>query len=229
MFLIKKKLIHLINNGVYRIGIFSFFLFTEEKKIQVILQHWTRTLQIKFGWIHEFDNIVVNYTNIILMVDNFKLSSRQFKILSGHTSKITNVDSTFDEKFICSGSFDNTVRIWDIETTSQVQEYKHLDTIHCVKFSQYHYHYHHQNVIYFSSEDKTICFWNFNNNTSQILDCYTKPVYCIELSSFSGGRYLCSGSDDNIIRLWDVETSKSLCDFIGHNMWVRSITTIILV
>ncbi|ETO08166.1 hypothetical protein RFI_29223, partial [Reticulomyxa filosa] len=148
---------------------------TEEKKIQVILQHWARTLQIKVGWIHEFDNIVVNYTNIRLMIDNFKLSSRQFKILSGHTSKITNVDSTFDEKFICSGSFDNTVRIWDIETTSQVQEYKHLDTIHCVKFSQYHYHYHHQNVIYFSSEDKTICFWNFNNNTSQILDCYTKP------------------------------------------------------
>ncbi|ETO35373.1 hypothetical protein RFI_01690, partial [Reticulomyxa filosa] len=38
----------------------------------------------------------------------------------------------------------------------------------------------------------------------------------IEFSSFNGGRYLCSGSRDNTIRLWDVETSKSLHVFNGH-------------
>ncbi|ETO13769.1 WD repeat-containing protein, partial [Reticulomyxa filosa] len=35
-------------------------------------------------------------------------------------------------------------------------------------------------------------------------------------SSFNGGRYLCSGSADKTIRLWDVETSKSLYVFNGH-------------
>ncbi|ETO01893.1 hypothetical protein RFI_35544, partial [Reticulomyxa filosa] len=179
----KKKLIYLINNGCYRIGIFSFFLFTEEKKDSSNFTTLDSNIANK---IHEFGNIVVDYVmsfffsfffnfffltqiNIRLMVDNFN-------------------------------SY-----IWDIETAKQTKEYKHIDTIYCVKFSQYHYHYHNQNVICFSSEDKIICFWYFNNNKSQILDCYTKYVYCIELLSFS--------SDDNIIRLCDVETSKSLYDF----------------
>ncbi|ETO10798.1 hypothetical protein RFI_26579, partial [Reticulomyxa filosa] len=45
---------------------------------------------------------------------------------------------------------------------------------------------------------------------------HTNDVYGIEFSQFSGGRYLCSGSYDNTIRLWDVETSKSLNVFNGH-------------
>ncbi|ETO09128.1 G-protein beta WD-40 repeats containing protein, partial [Reticulomyxa filosa] len=41
-------------------------------------------------------------------------------------------------------------------------------------------------------------------------------VRSIEFSSFNNGRYLCSGSIDRTIRLWDVETSKSLHVFNGH-------------
>ncbi|ETO33641.1 hypothetical protein RFI_03461, partial [Reticulomyxa filosa] len=50
----------------------------------------------------------------------------------------------------------------------------------------------------------------------QIFNGHTLGVYGIELSPFNGGRYLCSGSGDKTIRLWDVETSKSLCIFNGH-------------
>ncbi|ETO15287.1 hypothetical protein RFI_22077, partial [Reticulomyxa filosa] len=54
----------------------------------------------------------------------------------------------------------------------------------------------------------------------QIFNGHAYDVCGIEFSQFNGGRYLCSGSFDKTIRLWDVETSKSLYVLNGHNLWV---------
>ncbi|ETO04925.1 hypothetical protein RFI_32471, partial [Reticulomyxa filosa] len=86
-----------------------------------------------------------------------------------------------------------------------------------VKFSSYHYYNHRQNVIYSSSNDNIIRFWDFKNNKQlQIFNGHTEGVCGIEFSPFNSGRYLCSGSVDKTIRLWDVKTSKSLHVFNGH-------------
>ncbi|ETO01374.1 hypothetical protein RFI_36067, partial [Reticulomyxa filosa] len=50
----------------------------------------------------------------------------------------------------------------------------------------------------------------------QVFDRHTNWVGGIEFSPFSGGRYLCSGSKDKTIHLWDVETSESLHSSNGH-------------
>ncbi|ETO01658.1 heat shock protein DnaJ domain-containing protein, partial [Reticulomyxa filosa] len=54
------------------------------------------------------------------------------------------------------------------------------------------------------------------NLSITIFNGHTKRVCGIEFSPFNGGKYLCSGSADNTIRLWDVETSKSLHVFNEH-------------
>ncbi|ETO26728.1 hypothetical protein RFI_10406 [Reticulomyxa filosa] len=120
--------------------------------------------------------------------------------------------------FICSGSKDNTVRVWDFDSNEQIQSlYKHSSNVYCVKFSQYHYYNYHRNVICFSSYDNNTYFWDFKENKQfQIFDQHTGGVGGIELSPFSNGRYLCSASEDKTIRLCDVETSKSLHIFNGH-------------
>ncbi|ETO08426.1 hypothetical protein RFI_28961, partial [Reticulomyxa filosa] len=78
---------------------------SEEEKIQVILQHWIRLLQVKFGWINEFNKIVADY------VSSFA---------------VYGIDhSTFDDcQLICSGSYDKTVRIWDIDNNKEVELFK---------------------------------------------------------------------------------------------------------
>ncbi|ETO05312.1 WD repeat-containing protein, partial [Reticulomyxa filosa] len=100
----------------------------------------------------------------------------------------------------------------------QIQSFnEHLSIVNCVKFSSYHYHNHRRNVTCFSSNDKTIHFWDFKHNEQlQMFNGHTLCVYSIEFSPFNGGRYLCSGSEDKTIRLWNVETSKPLHVFNGH-------------
>ncbi|ETO07544.1 hypothetical protein RFI_29847 [Reticulomyxa filosa] len=43
------------------------YWYSEEEKIQVIVQHWIRILQIKFGWINELDKLIVNYVSLFAL------------------------------------------------------------------------------------------------------------------------------------------------------------------
>ncbi|ETO07843.1 G-protein beta WD-40 repeats containing protein, partial [Reticulomyxa filosa] len=156
----------------------------------------------------------------VFMFETFRSSSKLINTFTKHTDTVWSIDySTFDDcQFICSGSHDRTVRVWDIDNNKQIQPFdEHSNYVYCVKFSSYHYHNHRQNVICSSSHDKTISFWDFKHDKQlQIFYGHTNGVNGIEFSPFNGGRYLCSGSWDNTIRLWDVKTSKSLHVFNGH-------------
>ncbi|ETO07752.1 hypothetical protein RFI_29639, partial [Reticulomyxa filosa] len=193
---------------------------SKEKEIQLIIQHWIRKLKIKLGWVHDFDKIIINYERKVFMLDMFRSSSKLLTTFTGHTAIVWSIDHlTFDDhQFICSGSSDKTVRVWDIDNNKQIQLFNgHLNNVLCVKFSQYYYHNNHRNVICSSSSDNTIRFWDIKHNKQlHILNGHTGGIGGIEFSSFNGGRYLCSGSDDKTIRLWDVETSNLLHVFNGH-------------
>ncbi|ETO09926.1 WD-40 repeat protein [Reticulomyxa filosa] len=156
--------------------------------------------------------------------DLFCSSSKLFRTFSGHTSVVWSVDySIFDDgQYLCSGSHDGTVCVWDVETTKQIRSFKgHTSHVYCAKFAPYYQHYHGINnrrpVICSSSHDKTIRFWDFETcKEFQILNGHTEWVAGIAFSPFNNGKYLCSGSHDKTIRLWDVEASKSLHVFNGH-------------
>ncbi|ETO31829.1 G-protein beta WD-40 repeats containing protein [Reticulomyxa filosa] len=216
---------------------------SEKEETQIIIQYWIRILKIKLGWIHEFDKLVVNYVMIFLlfvlylfiviinnhyltqattvfMLDTFRSSSKLLKTFSGHTDCVYSIDCfTLDcDQFICSGSDDKTVRVWDVENNKQIQSFNgHSSSVSCVKFSPYHCRNYRRNVICSASHDKTIRFWDIKDNQQwKICKEHTKGVCGIEFSQFNRGRYLCSASDDKTIRLWDIETYKSLHVFNGH-------------
>ncbi|ETO15550.1 WD-40 repeat protein [Reticulomyxa filosa] len=147
------------------------------------------------------------------MFEVFRSSSKLLKTFTGHTDWVNSIDYlTFDGgQFICSGSSDNTICVWDIETKQPIRSFSgHSDNVYCVKFSRYHYN-NNRGVVSSSSDDKTIRFWDIKDSKQfQAFGGHTDGVCGIEFSSFNGGRYLCSGSFDRTIHIWDVETSKSL-------------------
>ncbi|ETO33444.1 ribosome assembly protein 4 (RSA4) [Reticulomyxa filosa] len=179
------------------------FSLSKGKIIQIIIQHWLRVVQIKLGWINDFNKIVVNYVMsfyfyFMLIKYTFYLASKLLNTFTGHTNYVWSVDySIFDyNQFV-------------------------LDQMIKQFFSLYHHYKHHRNVICSSSWDKTIYFWDIKDNQKvKTFNGHNNAVYGIEFSPFNGGRYLCSGSSDKTVCLWDIETSKSLHAFYGHEYGV---------
>ncbi|ETO06800.1 WD-40 repeat protein [Reticulomyxa filosa] len=212
------------------------FLIKFSEEILIIIQHWIRILSIKLGWIHDFDKLVAKYVRFfyfsfadkqifidfiiyyhyltqatVFIIDSFCSTSKLLKTFIGHSSYVWSIDySKLDYgQFICSGSDDGTVRVWDTKNNKHIKLFGgHSNQFYCVKFSTYYNH--HRNVICSSSYDKTIRFWDIKDNQQQICNGHTDCIGGIEFSPFNGGRYLCSGSFDKTIRLWDIEEFKSL-------------------
>ncbi|ETO01803.1 hypothetical protein RFI_35636 [Reticulomyxa filosa] len=168
-------------------------------------------------------------TTIFFIFDAFSSSAKLIKSFKGHTDRVYSIDySTFDDgQFLCSGSYNNTIRVWNIEDNKQIQlSNENVSSVYCVKFSSYHSYNYHSNVICFSN-DNTIDFWDIKDSQqSQVFNGHTDIVFDIKFSPFNGNRYFCSGSGDNTIRLWDIEKSKSLYVFHGHvrDVWCVDIS-----
>ncbi|ETO35127.1 F-box and wd40 domain protein [Reticulomyxa filosa] len=158
--------------------------FISKEGIQTIIQYWIRVLKIKLGWIHNFDKLVVNYASVF-MFETFRSSSKLLTIFYGHKNWVKSIDyAAFNNcQFLCSGSNDKTIRVWDIENSKQIQLLKgHSNSTNCVKFSSYHYHNYRQNVVCSSSEDKTIRFWDIKDNQQlKIFNEHTGSVYMVDI------------------------------------------------
>ncbi|ETO01074.1 hypothetical protein RFI_36367, partial [Reticulomyxa filosa] len=121
---------------------------------------------------------------------------------------------------ICSGSYDNTIRIWDIESLKDVIVFKgHEDSILCVKYLPYESRISGgANIILSGSADQSVRLWDIRSNQQiQMFDEHTSVVSAVEYLSFGSNRdIICSGSFDNTIRFWDVRFNKQL-DIIKKN------------
>ncbi|ETO35018.1 WD-40 repeat protein, partial [Reticulomyxa filosa] len=146
-------------------------------------------------------------------------SSKLLKIFSGHSNNVNSLQYfSFDgDRFLCSGSSDNTARVWDLDNNKQIQIFNgHSGTVYSAKFSPYHRN-HNRPTICSASYDNTIRFWDIKTAKEyQTFKENSTYALTIQFSSFTDGKYLCSGSSDGTIRLWDVETSKALHVFNGH-------------
>ncbi|ETO35704.1 WD-40 repeat protein [Reticulomyxa filosa] len=153
-------------------------------------------------------------------------TAKQLQTCAGHSNIVWSIHywPFAGGRFLGSGSHDNTVRVWDVETASQLKRFnKHSSAVFCVKFSPYHHCTGHS-VICSGSFDNTIRFWNFKSDKQlQVLKGHTGGVCGIQFSSFNSGQYLCSGSYDKTIRLWNVNKYKMLHIFEGHISHVWSV------
>ncbi|ETO04831.1 beta subunit of coatomer complex [Reticulomyxa filosa] len=72
----------------------------------------------------------------------------------------------------------------------------------------------HQNHYMFSMDMKIVNNNNDNNNDNKMNN----------IGVIGGNGYtICSGSEDKTIRIWDIETTKQLSIFKGHESWISSV------
>ncbi|KAF9060135.1 WD40-repeat-containing domain protein [Rhodocollybia butyracea] len=123
---------------------------------------------------------------------------------TGHTGTVHCVAFSPKGYHIASGSWDNTVCVWDACTgtifTGPLRG--HTDAVLCIAFSP------NGEQIVSGSKDTTIRVWNVQNGTMVAgpFEGHSKPIWCVAFSP--QGDRIVSGSDDKTVCMWDVETSS---------------------
>ena len=144
------------------------------------------------------------------------ISKKTFSAES-HSDTVTSVAVSPDGRRVVSGSKDNTIRIWD------------MDSGECLKTLEGH----HGDVtavavspdgrrIVSGSADRTIRIWNMDSGEClKTSEGHHRGVTAVAV--YSDGRHIVSGSFDCTIRIWDMDNGDCLKTLEGHQKWVTSV------
>jgi WD40 repeat protein len=143
--------------------------------------------------------------------------------LSGHTGDIASVAFSPDGQTLVSGSFDKTIKLWNLKTGKLSRTLTgHSDFVHAVAISPDG-----QTIVSGGggmevNTDKTIRLWNLKTGKLlRTLAGHSQGVSSLVIAP--DGQTLVSASYDKTIKLWNLKTGKLLYTLTGHSSWVRSV------
>src|SRR5712671_6613967 len=141
-------------------------------------------------------------------------------IFHGHSSTVSSVAFSPNGSRIVSGSWDDTIRLWDAETGDAIGKplEGHSSPVNSVAFSP------DGSRIVSGSFDNTIRLWDAETGDAigKPLEGHSRNVNSVGFSP--DGSRIVSGSEDNTIRLWDAETGDAIGKPIeGHSSDVYSV------
>ncbi|QOV22771.1 WD40 domain-containing protein [Anabaenopsis elenkinii] len=137
--------------------------------------------------------------------------------LTGHSDYVYSVGFSPYGQTIASGSRDNTIKLWDVQTGKVRHTLTgHSSSVVSVGFSP------DGQTLVSGSGDKTIKLWDVQTgNLRHTLTGHSRSVTSVGFSP--DGQTLASGSVDKTIKLWDVHTGKVRHTLTGHSKSVNSV------
>ena len=118
----------------------------------------------------------------------------------------------FDDRILATGSYDSTVKIWDIDTGEEIRTLRgHNSGIRCLQFDD--------SKLITGSLDRSVKVWNWH--TGECISTYVGHSAGIVGLHFDGS-LLASGSMDHTIKIWNFE-DKSTYVLRGHTDWVNAV------
>jgi len=132
------------------------------------------------------------------------------RIYMGHSDSVNCVTFSADGRRILSGSWDRSLRLWDVESGECLQVFKgHTNSVKSLAFTS------DGRRALSGSGDKPIRVWDVDSGRClRMLRGHTATVHSVDLDS--DGRHAISGSGDETLRLWDVDSGKCLRVLTGH-------------
>ncbi|EGC31231.1 hypothetical protein DICPUDRAFT_50286 [Dictyostelium purpureum] len=145
---------------------------------------------------------------------------KALRSLKGHSHFVQDVVISHDGQFALSGSWDTTLRLWDItkgETTRIFQG--HTEDVMSVAFSS------DNRQIVSGSRDHTIKVWNTLGECKFTLegqDGHQDWVSCVRFSP--NQPTIVSGGWDNKVKIWDIKSFKCSHTLEDHAGYVNTVT-----
>ena len=137
--------------------------------------------------------------------------------LQGHTDRVFSVAFSPDRATLASGGWDNTVKLWDINTRQEIATLPgHTSGVFTVAFSP------DGATLASGSADDTVKLWDVNARQEiATLQGHSSWVYSVAFSP--DGATLASGSLDSTVKLWDINARQEVATLQGHLSWVNSV------
>ncbi|MCA2717734.1 hypothetical protein [Microcystis sp. M169S2] len=198
-------------NQAESLGRYSLSLLNEHKNLEAFVE------AIKAGKILQKQQAYnKNVTNALQELLNQKSERNR---LEGHDSDVNSVNFSPDGKTLVSGSDDNTIKLWNVETGQEIRTLKgHDSAVYSVNFSP------DGKTLVSGSYDNTIKLWDVE--TGRVIRTLTLKGHNeldLDVNFSPDGKTLVSGSGDKTIKLWNVETGQEIRTLKGHDDYVLSV------
>lgn len=152
------------------------------------------------------------YSERLIIERNWRRNKYNLRILSGHTDGVMCLQFCDSSNILVTGSYDKTVRIWNLETGEVVR----VLTGHsrCVRALQFD-----DAKLVTGSMDHTLKIWSLQTGQCiRTLEGHTDGIVSLHFDS----KILASGSVDTTVKVWNFETGEC-CTLRGHTDWVNSV------
>merc|ERR1712086_486030 len=144
------------------------------------------------------------------------------KALRGHGHFVQDVVISSDGQFALSGSWDGTLRLWDLNTGMTTRRFiGHSKDVLSVAFSA------DNRQIVSGSRDKTIKLWNTLGQCKYTIteDGHKEWVSCVRFSPNLNIPVIVSAGWDKLVKVWNLDrTVKLRTNLMGHTGYVNTVT-----
>jgi WD40 repeat protein len=146
--------------------------------------------------------------------------TKPIRTFAGHTGGICIDDCvTFspDGQFILSGSYDNTIKLWEVSTGQEIRTFVgHSHYVNAIALSP------DSQFVLSGSADQTLKLWELA--TGQVNGSVKEQsIYVYSVTFSPNGQFALSGSAAQTLKLWDVSTGQAIRSFDGHSKDVASV------
>jgi len=143
------------------------------------------------------------------------------RALKGHSHFVQDLVISSDGQFALSGSWDSTLRLWDLNTGATTRQFVgHTKDVLSVAFSA------DNRQIVSGSRDKTIKLWNTLGECKYTIDenGHTEWVSCVRFSPNTQTPIIVSGGWDKLVKVWNLANCKLKTNLVGHTGYVNTVT-----
>jgi len=149
------------------------------------------------------------------------VTGRPDKALRGHGHFVSDVVMSSDGQFALSGSWDKTLRLWDLSTGQTSRQFvSHTKDVLSVAFSA------DNRQIVSGSRDKSIKLWNTLAQCKFTItdDTHNDWVSTVRFSPSSSNPVIVSAGWDKVVKVWNLANCRLKTNHFGHAGYINTVT-----